>query len=175
MYTCKLEEGNIHCRCYKAVKMSSEIAPMEISRLLRTEEDVLNLLRSQEVEIHESLRHIVADELAAGIGKSWLRLPEAGSMTDEHMMYGGISEMVLKAGVFVVPPHVSTDIKKLGAIVRGRKKIKNANELLSSLVNRLVRNYGSTPDLTIIVPVEVNRHRGVSIAQKSGGEYCEMG
>ena len=30
-----------------------------------------------------------------------------------------------------------------------------------------MRNYGSTPDLTIIVPVEVNRHWRVCIAQAS--------
>ena len=144
--------------------------------------DVVRFLYDEGLEPTPIVNAVVEKEMNGSEAKSWLKLKEFRKFTDDHIMYGALSEMNFPPGTFVAPSFVSEKLKDIERAREdaGRMQDVDWKELKKERVRKMVQSIGPTlaghAEVQYCVPVCTDDHWGLCIANYSSGKgYVRWG
>lgn len=134
--------------------------------------DVLRLLYDEglTVNIPEVIK-MVEKELEKGLSSSsWMFVLNTGAFSDEHLVYGALSEMVYPVGTFVAPIFIAKYMEEASRLGNGTRR----TNLIKSVAEKLKPTVDGHEHIRYCVPVVVNEHWGLCVAEanaKNGAVY----
>ena len=135
--------------------------------------DVLRLLYDEGLDVTPIVSTILEKEICRGKEKSWLKLKGAGEFTDDHLVYGALSEMSFPTGTFVAPSFITQKLKDIerAEVDAHRWRIddwrKHETERIYVTAQALRSTFEGHTEVRYCVPVCTEYHWGLCIAEYS--------
>ena len=130
--------------------------------------EVLRLLYDEGLESASIVNNIVSKEITSNKENSWLQMKDMEEFTDDHFVYGALSEMSFPPGTFVAPKFITRQLVDIGAAAGfcGTRK-EGKNTRVQETSEKLKATFSGHDQITYFVPVTNKKHWGVCVAYYS--------